>query len=336
MCKIHLKNDKKRIIVLAAALAVTIIIAVCLAVLSLKSPSDADNNHVLDVAVITKSSDSSFWKEFIYGIDAAAQEFNINYYITAPANEEDSKTQISMIEEAINDGVDVIVLSAISAEDAAVYVNRAQNMGIKVIIADSGVDTDNINLEVGTDNYTAGIQLGDAVRELDTGVINVGIVNFDANTDNGQLREQGFRDAVSADKRINIIDAINVSSNVTSAKQGTKEMLAEHPEINVIVTMNEWTTLGVGYAIEDLECAGGVQVYGFDSNRFCIDMLETGYIDGLIVQNPFAMGYLCIENAYNLYQGKTVNDKKIYTDTFLVTRDNLYDTETQKVIFSIK
>lgn len=336
MCKIHLKNDKKRIIVLAAALAVTIIIAVCLAVLSLKSPSAADNNHVLDVAVITKSSDSSFWKEFIYGIDAAAQEFNINYYTTAPANEEDSKTQISMIEEAINDGVDVIVLSAISAEDAAVYVNRAQNMGIKVIIADSGVDTDNINLEVGTDNYTAGIQLGDAVCELDTGVINVGIVNFDASTDNGQLREQGFRDAVSADKRINIIDAINVSSNVTSAKQGTKEMLAEHPEINVIVTMNEWTTLGVGYAIEDLECAGGVQVYGFDSNRFCIDMLETGYIDGLIVQNPFAMGYLCIENAYNLYQGKTVNDKKIYTDTFLVTRDNLYDTETQKVIFSIK
>ncbi len=336
MHKIHLENDKKRIIVLVVALAVTVVIAVCLAVLSLKSPAATDENHVLDVAVITKSSDSSFWKEFIYGIDAAAQEFNINYYTDAPANEEDSEAQIGMIEKAINDDVDVIILSAISAEEAATYVNRAQNMGIKVIIADSGVDTDNINLEVGTDNYKAGMQMGDAVREMDTDVINVGIVNFDASTDNGQLREQGFRDAVSVDDRINIIDAINVSSNVTSAKQGTKDMLASHPEINVIVTMNEWTTLGVGYAIEDLECAGGVQVYGFDSNRFCIDMLETGYIDGLIVQNPFAMGYLCVENAYNLYQGKTVNDKKIYTDTFLVTRDNLYDTDTQKVIFSIK
>lgn len=336
MHKIHLENDKKRIIALMVALAVTVVIAVCLAVLSLKSPAATDENHVLDIAVITKSSDSSFWKEFIYGIDAAAQEFNINYYTDAPANEEDSAAQISMIEKAINDDVDVIVLSAISAEEAATYVNRAQNMGIKVIIADSGVDTDNINLEVGTDNYKAGMQMGDAVREMDTDVINVGIVNFDASTNNGQLREQGFRDAVSVDGRINIIDAINVSSNVTSAKQGTKDMLASHPEINVVVTMNEWTTLGVGYAIEDLECAGGVQVYGFDSNRFCIDMLETGYIDGLIVQNPFAMGYLCVENAYNLYQGKTVNDKKIYTDTFLVTRDNLYDTETQKVIFSIK
>lgn len=336
MHKIHLENDKKRIIALTVALAVTVVIAVCLAVLSLKSPAATDENHVLDIAVITKSSDSSFWKEFIYGIDAAAQEFNINYYTDAPANEEDSAAQISMIEKAINDDVDVIVLSAISAEEAATYVNRAQNMGIKVIIADSGVDTDNINLEVGTDNYKAGVQMGDAVREMDTDVINVGIVNFDASTNNGQLREQGFRDAVSVDGRINIIDAINVSSNVTSAKQGTKDMLASHPEINVVVTMNEWTTLGVGYAIEDLECAGGVQVYGFDSNRFCIDMLETGYIDGLIVQNPFAMGYLCVENAYNLYQGKSLNDKKIYTDTFLVTRDNLYDTETQKVIFSIK
>ncbi len=336
MHKTHLENDKKRIIALTVALAATVVIAVCLAVLSLKSPAATDENHVLDIAVITKSSDSSFWKEFIYGIDAAAQEFNINYYTDAPANEEDSEAQISMIEKAINDDVDVIVLSAISAEEAATYVNRAQNMGIKVIIADSGVDTDNINLEVGTDNYKAGMQMGDAVREMDTDVINVGIVNFDVSTDNGQLREQGFRDAVSVDDRINIIDAINVSSNVTSAKQGTKDMLASHPEINVVVTMNEWTTLGVGYAIEDLECAGGVQVYGFDSNRFCIDMLETGYIDGLIVQNPFAMGYLCVENAYNLYQGKSVNDKKIYTDTFLVTRDNLYDTETQKVIFSIK
>ena len=29
-------------------------------------------------------------------------------------------------------------------------------------------------------------------------------------------------------------------------------MLKKHPKINVIVTFNEWTTLGVGYAIQEL------------------------------------------------------------------------------------
>lgn len=327
--------EKMRIFCLTAVFAVMAAAAVWV-MLSSGSPAEDDLNGVLDIAVIIKSDDSSFWKEFIYGIEAATQEYGINYYVDAPDVEEDSATQCDMIMQAIDNGVDVIVLSAISASEASEYVELAEDKGIKVIIVDSGVDTDSIDLEVSTDNYNAGIQLADAVREMDTPVINVGIVNFGEATSNGQQREQGFRDGVSADSRINVVDSVNVDSNTASAKQGTKDMLKAHPEINVIVTMNEWTTLGVGYAIEEMEVAGGVQVYGFDSNRFCIDMLETGYIDGLIVQNPFAMGYLCVENAYNLYQGKSVADKRIYTDTFLVTRDNLYDADTQKVIFSIK
>lgn len=336
MDKRLLKKEKIRKLILSLILLVIAVAAIIMAVISINDSTSGGDTNNLRVAVITKSSESGFWKEFLYGVDAAAQEYNINYYTASPENEEDADAQNDMIEAAINDGVDVIILSAISAESASVYVERAKAVGIYVIIADSGVETDNIDLEVGTDNYQAGRQMGAAVCEMDIDVINVGVINFDAVSDNGQLRQQGFMDVVADDERINVIAVENVKSNISSAKNKTIDMLEQYPDINVVVTMNEWTTLGVGYAIEEMLCAGGVQVYGFDSNKFCIDMLETGYIDGLIVQNPFAMGYLCLENAYNLYHGKNMENDIIYTDTFLVTRDNLYDTDTQKVIFSIK
>ena len=61
-------------------------------------------------------------------------------------------------------------------------------------------------------------------------------------------------------------------------------MLKEYPEINVIVTFNEWTSLGVGWAIRDLDLAEETQVVAFDSNVVSVGMLETGEVDALIVQ----------------------------------------------------
>ena len=93
-------------------------------------------------------------------------------------------------------------------------------------------------------------------------------------------------------------------------------MLKKHPKINVIVTFNEWTTLGVGYAIQELGLKDNVRVVAFDSNVVSVGMLETGEVDTLIVQNSYAMGYLGVETAYKLINGYSIKDT-IYTDTIL-------------------
>ena len=51
-------------------------------------------------------------------------------------------------------------------------------------------------------------------------------------------------------------------------------MLLDNPQINVIVTFNEWTTLGVGDAVEALGAGERTQVVAFDSNVKSIGMLE--------------------------------------------------------------
>lgn len=341
MDKSRIKEQSKYIIsrftvlMLMMTVAVLIFAAVKFFVLD-RTMADADENGRLNVAVIIKGTQSGFWKEFLKGVDRAASEYNVEYYSASADNEEDYEYQNTLMREAIDNNVDIIILSAISADDIDPLVEEAVQKGIQVIVVDSGVNTTLIAAEIGTDNYEAGITLAQTVMEMDIEEIYVGIVNFDKNSANGQEREQGFKEEASRDERIKVVKTINVESNIASAKQGTIELLAEHPEINVIVTMNEWTTLGVGYAIEELECAGGVQVYGFDSNKFCLDMLESGYIDGLLIQNPFAMGYIGIEKAYNLYYGNRLTERDINTQTVVVTRENLYDNDIQNLVFPLE
>lgn len=294
-----------------------------------------DNVHTQTVAVILKSSQSNFWKEFMKGIQAGSTEYNIIYSVQAPDDEEDIETQNALLQQAIDKGVDTIIFSAISSEDSNALLQQAKEEGIHIIMADSGVSADVEDAWIGSDNYAAGVQLAEAVSSMKVDSIKVGIVNFDRKSGNGQQREQGFRNQVQLDERIEIVDAINTESNAIAAKKATIEMLQRHPEINVVVTMNEWTTLGVGYAIEELNCAGGVQAYGFDSNVLCIDMLEEGYLDGLIVQSPYTMGYLSIETAYQLGKRKSGIEKEVYTDTTLVTRENMYEESIQKSIFPL-
>ena len=175
--------------------------------------------------------------------------------------------------------------------------------------------------------------VGNAVLEGDEENFNVGIVNFDKNSENGQQREKGFRDQVEGNSRVNIISSVNVNSTTEEAKAATIKMIEDNPQINIIVTFNEWTSLGVGYAVQELGLADAVRVVAFDSNVVSVGMLETGEVDALIVQNPYAMGYLGVEYASMLINGEKLKETDIDTTTTLITRENMYEPGSQKVLF---
>lgn len=286
-----------------------------------------------EVLLIVKSTESSFWKSVISGADTASTTFNIDVKIGCPKNEEDYTTQNKLIEKAVKDGVEIIILSAIDYNASVSTIEKAVDQGVQFIIIDSDVNTDKVDIRIGTDNYKAGIMSGSALLETDAETLNIGIVNYDVNSQNGQEREGGFREAVSKDSRANIVETINVLSTTEDAKQGTIDLLERHPEINAIVTFNEWTSLGVGYAIQELGLKDAVSVVAFDCNVVSVEMLETGEVDVLIVQNPYAMGYLAVENAFRLANDFELPTDKIDTETLQVTIDNMYSEEAQKALF---
>lgn len=286
------------------------------------------------VALITKSTISSYWKSTFAGANAASTAYNLEISFEGPENEEDYETQNRLIREAVANGAKAIVFSAVDYNGNAEAVNEAVDAGVKVVVIDSAVNSNKISCSISTDNYQAGAMVAEAVLSKQEKDLNIGIVNFDENSENGQQREKGFRDGVAVDERVKIVEAINVISTTEAAKEGTIRMLDAHPEINVIVTFNEWTSLGVGYAVQELNLADKTHVVAFDSNVVSVGMLETGEVDALIVQNPYAMGYLGVEYASALINGSKLKSRDVVTATTLVTKENMYEPECQQVLFA--
>lgn len=292
-------------------------------------------NDKKEIAVIVKAVDSDFWHTVKSGVESAATEYNVSVSFEGPENEEDYVVQNELIAKAVQNGADAIVLSAIDFEKSAETVDEAVRSGVKVVTIDSDVDSKQVSMFIGTDNFAAGRVAGEAAVKgfAPESNIRIGLLNYYESTDNGRQREEGFREYIKGIPNAEIAAAVNVSSNTESATAGAVSLLKNNPEINVLVGFNEWMTLGIGNAIKQLSLADKVQGVGFDTNIASIEMLETGEMDTLIVQNPFAIGYLGVEKAAELVSGEGDGEKQIYTAVTKVTRENLFDPGIQKLIF---
>ena len=283
---------------------------------------------------VAKSTDTQFWQAAFAGANAAAAEYNVDLTVLGPETEEDYKGQNAFIQQAVNEGADALVFSAISYEGNADAITQAAKSGVKIVDIDSDVASDSVSVRIGTDNVEAGHMTASAVLDTDSESITVGIVNYDLGSRNGQEREAGLREALLEDDRVQNIYTINVLTTAQEARNGAMQLMADHPEINVLVGLNEPVAVGAAMAVDDLNLEGRVRMVGFDTNVTCIDLMQTGAVSALVVQNPYAMGYLGVEYGWKLLQGETFDPNQLVdTATTIVTRENMFTPESQRALF---
>ena len=299
------------------------------------SNAGADNGSRYDVWFVAKSMDTQFWQSAFAGANAAKSEYNMDLTIVGPDTEEEYDKQNDFIQDAIDKKADAVIFSAISYSENAAMIDKAADAGIKIVVIDSDVDSDKVDVRIGTDNVQAGRMTGSAVLDTGDREISVGIVNFDLGSRNGQEREQGLRETLLSDSRVKGIYTVNVNATPVSAATGAEILLHDHPDINVIVGLNEPLAVGTVRAVIDHDLVGQVRVVGFDTNLECIERMRDGAVSALIAQNPYAMGYLGVECAWKLLQGERFDPHKwIDTATTIVTRKNMFSPESQKALFS--
>lgn len=287
------------------------------------------------VALIAKSTQTEFWLSVFAGAEAAATEYNLSLTLSGPETEEDYEAQNQMIAQAVEAGADAIVFSAIDQEKNAAAIDEAARQGVRIVSIDSGVVSDQVGTYIGTDNYAAGRMAAQAALEGVEGPMNVGVVNYDEGTANGQERQQGALDALAESGRAQVTAVVTTLVEAGQAQADTAALLRAHPEINVLLAFNEPTSVGAAGAVAQLGRQEEVFLVGFDSNVATIDGLQEGSVDALIVQNPYAMGYLGVESAYMLLAGRGGElEEKVDTSTQIVDRRNLFSVDSQKALFA--
>ena len=287
------------------------------------------------IYLISKSTSTEFWRSVFAGANAARAEYNVELTICGPETEEDYLGQNRYIEEAVRNHADAIVFSAISYTENAPAIDAAAEAGIKIVVIDSDVDSSRVSARIGTDNIQAGRITAAAALDTDEAHLSVGIVNFALVSRNGEEREIGLREELEKDPRVEQIHTVNSLTDHVAARTSAISLLAEYPEINVLIGLNEPLGVGVAEASETLDLGSRVRVISFDSNIRCIDLLRSGAVSALIVQNPYAMGYLGVETAWKVLEGQSFRpDHLIDTATSIITRENMFTVEGQRILFS--
>ncbi|HJC02028.1 MAG TPA: substrate-binding domain-containing protein [Candidatus Gemmiger stercoripullorum] len=289
------------------------------------------------VAIVAKSTRTEFWLSVFAGAQAAAAEYNVELDISGPETEEDYETQNRMVAEAVDAGAEALVFSAIDYENNAAAIDAAAAAGVRIVAIDSNVDSAAVQTYIGTDNYAAGQMAAQAALDAVDGELTVGIVNYDISSANGQERERGARDLFEESGRAQVAARINTLAEAGRAQADTGELLRAHPDINVLLAFNEPTSVGAAAAVAAQDLSDAVFLVGFDSNLATVEGLQNGSVDALIVQNPYAMGYLGVESAYRLLSGQGGSlAPTVDTATSIVDLENLFTMDSQKALFAFE
>ena len=292
------------------------------------------------IAVIPKGTTHSFWRSIHAGAVKAERELSeegIQIAMTwkGPLREDDREQQIQVVEGFLSQGMDGIVLAPLDDRALVRPVEEALNAGIPTVIIDSALDSDGIVSFVATNNTKGGELAAQHMARLLEGKGKVLMLRYQEGSASTRNREEAFIQKMQADFRgIDVLSADQYAGPTRdTAKRASENLLNRYGnELDGIFCVNETATVGMLLALQDIDKAGKVVLIGFDTNEILIDAMRQDYLQGLVVQNPFLMGYLGVQTLVEHLIGKPVANR-VDTGVVMVTPERLDDMEIQDLIY---
>lgn len=287
----------------------------------------------LSLVYIPKVEDSTndFWKALILGTKMAAKEYNADIEIKAPTEENDIERQNELLKEAISEEPDAILFSPSSFTESNDLLKEAKEKGIRISFIDSYTEEKVQDLTVATDNLEAGEKLGKFAATLLGPDDQIAIVAHVKGVSTAVEREEGFRKGLG-DLAKNIVEVVYCDSQYEKSRKLTQELMEKYPKLKMVAGMNEYSSVGAARAVKAAGAKDRIQVVGVDSSQEAVQLMENGVFKGLVVQKAFKMGYIGVKETILMLRGKSY-EKDVNSGCELVTPDNMYDSEIEKLLF---
>jgi ribose transport system substrate-binding protein len=314
-----------------------ILVASALITLSCAKPG-ADKKK-LTIAVIPKGTTHEFWKSIHAGAVKASQELGtqgttVDLIWKGPLREDDREQQIQVVEGFTSQGVSGMVLAPLDNRALVRPVEEAKSAGVPTVVIDSSLESNSIVSFVATDNRKGGMLAADRLGQLLNGKGKVILLRYAEGSASTEDREAGFLEEIKAKfPGIELISTDQHGGATRDTAKGASESLLNRfgDTVQGIFTPNESTTAGMLSALQDMGKAGKVMFVGFDTSQLFIDAMKAKQLHGIVVQNPFNMGYLGVRTMADSLLGKPV-EKRIDTGVVMITPDNMDAPDMQAVL----
>jgi ribose transport system substrate-binding protein len=279
------------------------------------------------VEVIVKATTSQYWATVFDGAKAAAKVLGVKIETLGAAAETDVAQEVSITENAIATHPTAIVIAATNAVALAAPIEKATAAGIPVIMIDSSATTDKYVTFLATNNVTGGQKAADEIAscvKARTGKAagNVAYLTALAGAQSLNDRDQGFVDELKKYPDLKIVDHRVGNNDASKALSDSEDILTKNPDLVGIFADNELEGDGAGTALNEKGKASKVCLVSFDTSAQELKFLSAGVIDGLIVQDPFMMGYAGVWYALEAANG-AVLPKYVDSGVHVVTKANI-------------
>ena len=199
--------------------------------------------------------------------------------------------QNSELETLRSQGITGYSISAIDPTSAAGTIATDMKAGVFVLPIDSPLpNTAAAALYLGTPNYTAGQQAGEAMKQVLGGKGKVAILVGSLTASNATQRIQGFEDAIKGSD-ITVVQKVNDNLQASTATSDAETILANNPDVNGLYGVYSYDGPALAQAVQSAGKTSSVAVVCDDSDAQTLQFIQSGTIAGTVLQMPYQQGY---------------------------------------------
>jgi ribose transport system substrate-binding protein len=288
------------------------------------------------VAIIVKDTTSSYWQTVLAGARKAGQDLGVNVVELGSQSEFDAIGQIGLLKTAVASDPAAIVIAPAQFGALAGPIDEAAKK-VKVIGIESAADTKAMSSFLATDSVNVGRIAAEALAAAITRTYgdtegNIVIITAMPGVASLDRRVEGFKAVLAAKYRALAI----VADKVGDGKPMTvinimKDIIANTADLRGVFVSDPVMTQAVGQAVAESKSGDKINVVGVGVDEKLVKLLADDTIAGLVVEDPFRMGYDGIKTALAASRGEPVA-ARIDTGATLVTKSNISSARSKELL----
>jgi len=287
---------------------------------ALASCSGGKKHYVIAVS----SCSNDMWREKLNEELTVSTYLYDNVELKIQSANDDDKRQIEQIDNFVNDGVDLLIVSPNQLKTVSPAIDRAYRKHIPVVLFDRKTDTDKYTAYIGADNLKVGRDMGEHVAKLMRGRGNLVIVKGLKGSSAAIERDSGFMSVISKYKDIRIVGSFHAGWFYDEAVSGMDSLLNRTTDIDCVFAQNDRMALGARHAVMSRGITRHIDYVGVDALPLKGGGLECVNNGTLAASYIYpTRGDLVMTLAMNILEGRPFKrENSLYGA--LVTKDNAH------------
>ncbi|MBE7720544.1 sugar ABC transporter substrate-binding protein [Lacrimispora indolis] len=235
----------------------------------------------------------------------------------------DQNKQMNDVADMINQGVDVICISAINSEGVRATLEACKEADIPVIAFNTSVkNPELVQCTVVSDNKEAGKLCAQALADSLGGKGKVVEITY-STTEVCYDRQLGFEEELKKYPDIEIIQTKDVEKPKSDYSQPIMvDFINANPVIDGVFTINDPTARGAIAALKEAGRLDATKVVSVDGSDEGKGFIRADEMVASAAQDPAGIGTTCIETAYRLLSGQTI-EEKVVVPMSIITKENV-------------